>query len=637
MNQVIVNPQSGLAESHDPAAASELLQRGYHLPLHDDQGNAFSAPHAQASELINTGQYRQPSPEELGSWLEHAHYNSPQQKALAFIEGGTRGVSGPLAPILEEQFLGVPKEEQLKRKEYNPGTALSGEVASMAAATMMTSGFFGAAKAGAGIPFLPNLISKAATAATEGIAVEGTFGNIAKHAATAAIEGGLFAAQNEITENVLGDTNNLSQHVLADVGLSALLAGGAGGIIAGVGGPFSALSKKLGKASEFIKETATKQAKTGETVAPDMVSQLGEPLMARQVSKNSMGLPKSLNSELFEHVPAMGPVPMETVEAAGPYPLKTPFLADQGAGLISKIRDQMDLGISDVMGLLKNPYGFGAYKLGKLIEKVTAKQIVNTFSDQAPKVISVLESFKKGLDSVAKIENKTASLFGYATSTAITSDESLLKLHSLYDDSHAIEQDPTILIDRMQKHTEPMANNMPDTTIALTHNVANALNLLKMAKPKLQKAAPLDRDPVPNQSQIANFNKIAHTLNNPLSVLDHIKSGTLSNDHMAVMKMAYPAVLQTMQKEALKNIMKHQSENKGNIDYKTRMGLSRLLGQPLDSSMLLIGKNQLALGGMPPPQPIPQGTGTKSSKSGISKMKSATREQTRAQQSVERT
>lgn len=611
MPTVLVNPDSGLAESHDdPSLVQQKLDSGYHLPLHDENGNAFSAPFDEAKELVSSGKYRQPGPDELNTWMKVSKFQQPAEQAKSFIEGAARGIGGPLATGAE-LAMGVPAENIELRKHLNPGSAIAGEALSTVAATAATAGFFGEARAGMAAASLPGIIQKAGKAASDGIALEGTFGNIAKAATASAIEGGLYAAQNKITEGLIGDPNSFSEHILADVGVSSLLAGAAGGAIAAGMGPFSKLAKQVEKVSSFVKKAVPEGTEISEASAPQM--------MRRFKQGPIPGLPPSMdpNEPLFEHVPV---------------PTAAPKSNEWGAKL-----EMPEFGAADIVSLIKNPYLYAASQISKMAAKVTLPKLAEAFGEQAPKVASILEAFKMGLNTVAKIEDKTAGLFGYNVFRASEKQESPFKLHDLYDDSNAIESDPGIFIKQMQKHTEPMAGDLPDTTIGLSKAAGNALNLIKGLRPNLQKTSFFDRTPQPTQGQIAKFNNIAHTINNPLSVLDHVKTGTLSQDHLNVMRQVYPSVFQNMQKETVKNLMRYQSENKSPLDYKMRLGLSKLLEQPLDSSLLSIGKNQMALGGMQQAQPAQHGPqNAKPSKSGISKMKSATREQTRAQQSVER-
>lgn len=217
MAQVLVNPDSGLAETFEPDIAQQKLQAGYHIPLHDTEGKEFSAPFDEATRLVQEGSFRQPTPEELNLWVHKGKFGTAGQQALSFIEGATKGIAGPLSPLVENKVFGIPYENIEARKEVNPGTHLAGEVAGTAAGVLVP----GLAEAS-----LPGIIAKAGKAAEAGIAAEGAFGAIAKKAVSGSIEGSLYELNNKIHEGVLGNPQAVSEYALADIGVSAALSGG---------------------------------------------------------------------------------------------------------------------------------------------------------------------------------------------------------------------------------------------------------------------------------------------------------------------------------------------------------------------------------------------------------------------------
>ncbi len=595
MPQVIVNPQSGLAEAvEDPSLVQQKLAQGYELPLHDAQGNKFSAPYEEAQNAVSSGGYRQPNPEELNNWMTQSHFQQPTEQAKTFIEGAARGIAGPLAPAME-QMMGVNPAHILARKTLNPGTALAGELTSLGIATAATGGLFGEAAASLAGASLPGIIGKAGEAASAGIEATGAFGNLARAMTTGAIESASYEAQNQMSEALIGNPHIFSEHVLADVGLSALIGGALGGATQLGMGPFSKLAKFSDKASELAEEF------TPET---------------KLVFNNKFGVPK--DAPLFTKVVKEG--------APGP-------------NLIDALKEgATDLDKHAFISLFRNPMKFTADKISTLAAKITGPQIAKMFPEQAQKAASVLESFRMGVNTLSKIENQSAGLFGYGAFETIKPKLSSDEMNELYDRVNEIQSDPNILLDKLSKKTLPMAEHLPNTTTSLAKNVSDAVNYLSQKRPDLSKKAPLDSEKEANAVQISQFNKAAHIMETPLSLFQNIKNGTITHGHIEAMNIVYPHLLQSMQKEVMGNLIKYQSENKTPLDYKMRLGLSKLLGQNLDSGLNNLGKNQLvfaSLGGMQMPQGgKPQ---TRPSKSGMGKMNIATQDQTRAQQSLQRT
>lgn len=215
MPQVLVNPDSGLAETYPADIAAQKLQEGYHVPLHDTKGNSFSATREDASNLVASGEMRQPTETELNTWIEKGRFSTPLEQGKAFVRGTLKGIAGPLAPAAEHELLGTPYEEIQKNQKYNPGTTLGGEALGMgigAAALPMAS--------------VAGIASKAGEAMAGGIALEGTFGNIAKTFVKGAVENELFAASHQIDESLLGNTKDTSENFLANMTMNAALGGG---------------------------------------------------------------------------------------------------------------------------------------------------------------------------------------------------------------------------------------------------------------------------------------------------------------------------------------------------------------------------------------------------------------------------
>ena len=214
---VLVNPQTGDAQSFDQQSAAQAIQSGFEVPLNDAQGNPVTAPYHEAAKLVSEGSHAQPHPEQLQYLLNKTHYESPSQQALTFIEGALEpNTFGAYGKIATESGLTTP-EDMRNRQEFNPGTHALGEGAGF------VGGLYLAPEAS-----VPGLISKVGRAAEVGIKAEGLFGKAAQLATRNAIEGGLFTATHEIGEHLLGDPNSSGENILANIGMGAALSGGLG-------------------------------------------------------------------------------------------------------------------------------------------------------------------------------------------------------------------------------------------------------------------------------------------------------------------------------------------------------------------------------------------------------------------------
>jgi hypothetical protein len=107
------------------------------------------------------------------------------------------------------------------------------------------------------------------------------------------------------------------------------------------------------------------------------------------------------------------------------------------------------------------------------------------------------------------------------------------------------------------------------------------MQYLAQLKPHPQFISPLDKTMPVDPIAQARYNRALDIANNPAIVLQHIKDGTLKVTDIQDLKTMYPAVYQGI----VQKVSNSMAENRGSIPYKTRIGLSLLVGQPVDSSM----------------------------------------------------
>lgn len=174
------------------------------------------------------------------------------------------------------------------------------------------------------------------------------------------------------------------------------------------------------------------------------------------------------------------------------------------------------------------------------------------------------------------------------------------------------ERDRSKIVDKIDDYYENpdkltnIAGNighyMPDHAVAISKSVGNAMEYLRTNKPNPQPQNPLDTKRAPTPSEKANYNRKLDIAQQPLMVLQHIASGTLTADDVNIQKTLYPSLYTRISNKMTDEIAKAQSKGKI-IPYKARMGLSMYLGQPMDSTMT----PQAIISAQPkPPQSQPQ-------------------------------
>lgn len=131
----------------------------------------------------------------------------------------------------------------------------------------------------------------------------------------------------------------------------------------------------------------------------------------------------------------------------------------------------------------------------------------------------------------------------------------------------------------------PVGHYMPEHAQAMSQTAAQASNYINGQRPASSKQSPLDSDPPVSAEQKAQFNRTLAIAVQPATVLSRVKSGEITpkdvKDLQNIAPGAYQAMAKSLSDEMIKAVHKGQL-----IPYKTRIGLSIFLGQPMDSTML---------------------------------------------------
>lgn len=91
-------------------------------------------------------------------------------------------------------------------------------------------------------------------------------------------------------------------------------------------------------------------------------------------------------------------------------------------------------------------------------------------------------------------------------------------------------------------------------------------------------------DHMDDKAKKKSYDRALDIANNPLSVVDHIKSGTLEPEHVKHMNQLYPELSNHLQKKIMEKVTDAQMKNE-KPPYKVRQSLSLFMGQPLDSNL----------------------------------------------------
>jgi hypothetical protein len=173
----------------------------------------------------------------------------------------------------------------------------------------------------------------------------------------------------------------------------------------------------------------------------------------------------------------------------------------------------------------------------------------------------------------------------------------------------ALKEDPTGLM----KVGGEMGHYLPDHATAAAATAANAVNYLNSLRPSTDKKMPFDSKMPPDPVKKTAFERALNIAQNPLAVMEDVKDGSITPQDLATLHNVAPGFYARMRDKLMNEVVAYQSEE-NEIPYKTRMGLSLFLGQPLDSTMTPMGIQSAQPKAAPQPQmaqgaPKPTATG----------------------------
>lgn len=265
-------------------------------------------------------------------------------------------------------------------------------------------------------------------------------------------------------------------------------------------------------------------------------------------------------------------------------------------------------GIGGAAGSFLGPYGtaggvyLGEKILGPMFHKILpaiAKPLLETVANARGFRLAgkVIESALKGdalLSQGAKNVFKTG-----AEVLPVSAIPSITKLSKLNTQLVAAQKDPTTFAQTLSNN--PLGTYMPAHAQSMAQTVGNATNYLNALRPDTSKKAPLDSSRTPSTVQQGAYHSALKIAQQPLTVMQKVKDGTITPDDIKHITSMYPAAFDQMKAQLSHAMADHVGKGK-NVPYKTRIGLSLFMGQPMDSTF-----TPQAIQSAQPMPPQPQG------------------------------
>lgn len=148
-----------------------------------------------------------------------------------------------------------------------------------------------------------------------------------------------------------------------------------------------------------------------------------------------------------------------------------------------------------------------------------------------------------------------------------------------------IAANPERAYDRYAEALKPFAKVAPQLTTTMIIKQLQAAAFLAEKLPKNPSAGKTLNDAIndwrPSDQELARFERYLKAAQDPLSVLDDLKQGTMTREGTETLQALYPALYQDIQQVTLA----HAAQLERRLPYAQRINLSILLGVPVDSSM----------------------------------------------------
>lgn len=125
---------------------------------------------------------------------------------------------------------------------------------------------------------------------------------------------------------------------------------------------------------------------------------------------------------------------------------------------------------------------------------------------------------------------------------------------------------------------------LSDHAAMLSAKAATAVDYFEALKPKQPQPGPLDSRLPVSKIHDQSYNRQLGIAERPLSILGHVRNGTVQPADIQTLTTLYPQLFKSIQEKTFESLVDAKTAGR-EIPYKQKIGLSMLLGQPLDATM----------------------------------------------------
>lgn len=218
----------------------------------------------------------------------------------------------------------------------------------------------------------------------------------------------------------------------------------------------------------------------------------------------------------------------------------------------------------------------------------------------------------------------------------LTPEDQQKKFDKISTQIKELAGNPEKLMDQLQTSTKSLYDIAPTIATSLTTTMARANSFLATKLPAQDPPSPGMPAYKPSQGELAKFNRYYQAVEKPLSVLDQVKTGTLTTESLEALQTVHPKLYNAMKSEMLDQFF--GSKKAAEIPYSNRLMMSMFLGQDLTNSLKPANIASAQVTGAPQQQQPPSDTTTKpkNNQKGMEKLKSSQHLMTDFQKSSQR-
>ena len=563
----------------------------------EDVGNQPQANPPQFDDIKDVGQPDQAEQPKSFDDIEEAkptsQFETPGQQLLTGVEGAGQGFAGPIATAAElgahkiglDKAIGIDTsaEAQAGRKEANPFIHGGAEAVALAGSMMTGTGEAGLLAKGAK-SLLPEATSM--------------LGKIGSSIIGNAIQAAGIQAGDEVSKAMIGqgDPEAPVGSALAHIGGAGLLGGLTGGMFDAVGqgstrGLAAIENAKIGdKASNLLAGMgiASKAHAAGvpEKEAPEWIAKYFKDFGAGDefnykhyadgVKMYYSGLQKAVNKAADAVLDTGVGGAVGHLFGAAPAAVSVGLSQKYLAPIMEKVLNKPLIGATK----LALPTVMYALSKGQTSGLFNALNYAGQVAKGAKAVTNSVESVFKagGLKALDATEKDKQKIMDYIDNGGMSAEmEDSMKPNppeQQFAEGGQVQQQPD---------NGSLGNLYPAQAMLMNAAKTRMSNYLGSLKPQPGPKRPFDPQ-ISMAPQQRKYDRALSVAAAPLSVLNHIKDGTLRLEQVKHLTAMYPELHNHLSKKLTEGVMNAQAEGKP-LPYKTRQSLSMFLGTELDSTM----------------------------------------------------